>query len=157
MNWEAIGAIGEVLGAIGVIASLIYLAIQVRASTRAAAVEAKLESTRMLHGFMDYLIETPELNDIYLRGIDDLNSLSKEDYYRFSNMAFKAFWFFSAAHFQLRMGTLDEGEFQEPLSVMRYWLHHPGCRAWWHKLGHQSASPKFREFVEAEIAGIEGV
>ena len=30
MNWDAIGAIAELLGAIGVIASLIYLATQVR-------------------------------------------------------------------------------------------------------------------------------
>ncbi len=29
MNWDAIGAVGEVLGAIGVIASLVYLATQV--------------------------------------------------------------------------------------------------------------------------------
>jgi hypothetical protein len=33
MSWEAIGAIAEMLGAIAVIASLIYLSIQVRAST----------------------------------------------------------------------------------------------------------------------------
>jgi len=156
MNWEAIGAIGEVLGAIGVIASLLYLAIQVRASTRAAVVEAKLESTRLLHKFIDYLIETPELNDIFLRGIEDLECLSEEEYYRFSNMALKAFWFFSAAHFQYRMGTLDEGEFHEPRTVFRYWIHRPGCRAWWNKIGSQAVSPKFREFVEAEIAGIEG-
>ncbi len=30
MNWDAIGAIAELLGAIGVIASLIYLATQIR-------------------------------------------------------------------------------------------------------------------------------
>ena len=30
MNWEAIGAIGEAIGAIAVVASLIYLAMQVR-------------------------------------------------------------------------------------------------------------------------------
>ena len=38
MNWEAIGAIGEVVGAAGVIATLIYLAAQIRqnaAATRA--------------------------------------------------------------------------------------------------------------------------
>ena len=29
MNWEAIGAVAELLGAIGVIASLIYLATQI--------------------------------------------------------------------------------------------------------------------------------
>jgi hypothetical protein len=32
MNWEAVGAIAELLGAIGVIASLVYLAIQIRMS-----------------------------------------------------------------------------------------------------------------------------
>ncbi len=30
MNWEAIGAVGEVLGAIGVIVTLGYLAVQIR-------------------------------------------------------------------------------------------------------------------------------
>ena len=33
MDWDAIGAIAEVLGSIAVIASLIYLSIQIRAST----------------------------------------------------------------------------------------------------------------------------
>jgi hypothetical protein len=32
MNWDAIGAIAELLGAIGVIASLVYLATQIRQS-----------------------------------------------------------------------------------------------------------------------------
>ncbi len=32
MNWDAIGAIAELLGAIGVIASLVYLAAQIRKS-----------------------------------------------------------------------------------------------------------------------------
>ena len=35
MNWEAISAVGEVLGAGGVIISLIYLAAQIRQNTRA--------------------------------------------------------------------------------------------------------------------------
>ena len=32
MNWDAVGAIAELLGAIGVIASLVYLATQIRQS-----------------------------------------------------------------------------------------------------------------------------
>ena len=39
--------VGEVAGAAGVIASLVYLGRQVQAGTRASAVEAKLESTRL--------------------------------------------------------------------------------------------------------------
>jgi len=34
MNWEALAAIGELVGAFGVIASLGYLAIQIRQNTR---------------------------------------------------------------------------------------------------------------------------
>jgi hypothetical protein len=32
MNWEALGAIAELLGAIGVIGSLVYLGMQIRHS-----------------------------------------------------------------------------------------------------------------------------
>ena len=35
MNWVAIGAVGELLGALGVIATLGYLAFQIRKNTRA--------------------------------------------------------------------------------------------------------------------------
>ena len=40
MNWEAIGAIAEAVGAAGVIASLVYLGVQIRSNTRAAKVAA---------------------------------------------------------------------------------------------------------------------
>ena len=35
MNWEAVGAIGEVTGAVGVITTLLYLSVQVRQSVKA--------------------------------------------------------------------------------------------------------------------------
>ena len=35
MNWETIGAVGEVAGAIGVVVTLIYLSVQIRQNTRA--------------------------------------------------------------------------------------------------------------------------
>lgn len=35
MNWEALGAVAEPIGALGVIATLAYLAVQIRQNTRA--------------------------------------------------------------------------------------------------------------------------
>jgi len=35
MNWEAISAIGEIVGATGLVVTLIYLAVQVRQGTKA--------------------------------------------------------------------------------------------------------------------------
>ena len=55
MNWEAIGAVGEVIGALAVVVTLLYLARQSKNNTSAinrAAVQATLrgrgEATRFL-------------------------------------------------------------------------------------------------------------
>ena len=40
MNWEAIGAIGEILGAAAVVASLVYLGIQTRSNARSLKANA---------------------------------------------------------------------------------------------------------------------
>jgi hypothetical protein len=154
LNWDAVGAIAEGVGALGVIASLLYLAVQVRAGTRASAVDAKIRSAEMHNAFIDKLIETPELNDIYLRGLANLKSLSESEYYRFSNMALKAFWLFSAGHFQYRVGALSETDWHESRAVLLYWLRHPGCQDWWAKIGRESFGPDFREYVDSEIAAI---
>lgn len=154
MHWEAIGAIAELFAAMGVIASLVYLAVQVRASTRAAAVAAKLDTTDLLNKFIDVLITDPLLNDIYLRGINDLDSLNKEEYFRFSNMSLKAFWFFSAGYFQYRTKTISDDEYHEIRMVLLYWLRGAGCRSWWEKLGRASVSPSFAQYVDAQIRNI---
>ena len=49
MNWEATGAIGEVVGAVGVIITLVYVAIQVRHGKRSTDANTRaLEEARLL-------------------------------------------------------------------------------------------------------------
>ncbi len=83
MDWEAIGAIGEVLGAVGVIVTLIYLSTQIRQNnknleeTTASAVN---ESLLNLNGRIS---NDPEFADILLRGRWDLESLNEVETERF--------------------------------------------------------------------------
>ena len=44
MNWDAVGAIGEIVGAIAVLATLAYLAIQIRQSTEAQRAQTHQQS-----------------------------------------------------------------------------------------------------------------
>lgn len=151
MNWEALGAFAELTGAAGVIASLLYLAAQVRTSNRAAAVQAKLESTRLLNDFMELLIQRPELNQLMRKGRKSLDSLSPDEYQQFSNMSLKAFWFFSAGHFQFRRQTLSESDWFEIRAVLDYWLHSQGCKDWWRRVGRSMYGDEFVAFIESEI------
>ena len=155
MNWDAVGAVAELVGATGVIASLLYLAVQVRASTRASSVDAKLESARLLNDFIDSLIQNPELNALWLQGRKSLDSLPPEEYLRFSNMCLKGMWFFSAGYFQFRQGTLAEDDWFEVRAVIRFWLHGQGCRAWWAKVGRPMYGDEFVAFIESEISTLD--
>ena len=156
MNWDAIGAIAEAVGAAGVIASLLYLAVQVRASTQASAVEAKLASTRMYADFIGSLIQSPELDDLMVRGLKNLESLAPEEYRRFSNLAFQAFAFFSATYFQFRQGTLSQGDWFEGQTTIRFWLRGPGCQQWWGRVGKRMFAGDFVAFIEAEMRHAKG-
>jgi hypothetical protein len=44
-DWNAIGAIGELAGAVGVVVSLLYLATQIRQNTRSNRIAAKQTTT----------------------------------------------------------------------------------------------------------------
>jgi hypothetical protein len=155
LSWEAVGAFAELIGAAGVIGSLLYLAAQVRTSNRASAVQAKLESTRLLNDFMDLLIQRPELNQLMLEGRKGIDALSPDAYQQFSNMSLKAFWFFSAGHFQFRRGTLAESDWFELQAVIDYWLRSRGCRDWWGKLGRFMYGDEFVAFIDSEIARLD--
>jgi hypothetical protein len=151
MNWDAIGAVAEAIGAVGVIASLLYLAMQVRAGARASAVESKLASTRGYTEFLDSLIESPELNDLFLRGRQGTESLTPQEYIRFSNLSLKSFSIFSAGHFQFRQGTLSDSDWFENRAIVRFWLRGPGCRQWWDQVGQHMFGADFVAYVESEM------
>ena len=156
MSWEAISAIGQVLGSIGVILSLLYLATQVRQNHRASTVSAKLVSTQLLSEFINDFIKDPALMDLWLRGRHSYDGLGDMERLRFANMCLKAFWFYSTAEFQLRQGTLQEDDWAEFYAVIRYWLDGEGVRTWWERIGRTRFGKNFVRFVDREIGEREG-
>ena len=90
MNWEAIGAIGELVGAVGVIATLGYLAFQIRQNTRqiqqnelATQAAVTNASVLALRDARKSVYATAEVVELWLKGLADPDELSENDYYRF--------------------------------------------------------------------------
>ena len=84
MNWEAIGAIGEVLGAMAVLLTLIYLIAQVKQNTASVAT-ATYES--MMSGITDINLVVSgnsELTSILAHGGADPDSLDYEEALRYA-------------------------------------------------------------------------
>jgi len=151
VNWDAIGALAELVGAVGVIVSLLYLATQIRSSNRMSAVQAKLDATRMLNDYVDALIQSPELNELWRRGVAESDTLTRDQYIRFSNLALKAFWYFSATYYQYRLGTLARDNWHEVLAVMNFWTDGSGTRYWWQRNGREMFGPEFVDFIDRQL------
>jgi hypothetical protein len=83
MNWEAVGAVGEILGAAGVIATLGYLALQIRQNTRQTQALAANASAIALQGARKSVYESAEVTEFWLKGMSHPDELSEHDYYRF--------------------------------------------------------------------------
>ena len=78
MNWEAIGAVGEIIGALAVVVSLIYLATQIRVQNS----ESRMAGNHaMSEGFRDSIAELsdPNLSDIFHRSMATADSITDQE------------------------------------------------------------------------------
>lgn len=84
MNWEAIAAIGEIIGAIAVVITLVYLTIQLRQNTAAVATATQDSVTAGFNAVNQAVISDEKLAEIFLRGTATPESLTAEESVRFS-------------------------------------------------------------------------
>jgi hypothetical protein len=91
VNWEAISAIGQIVGAIAVVISLIYLASEVRSNARATRPAAMRSMSNAFNRWIQQLVVHPNLSELYYRGIHDFESLKRADLVRFSALMSQAF------------------------------------------------------------------
>ncbi len=69
MNWDAIGAIGELYGALAVVLTLGYLAAQVRQNSQGMKVAAKLDIEKSFGEYTDLILKDSELIELQVRGM----------------------------------------------------------------------------------------
>ena len=89
MDWQMLGAIAESLGAAGVIISLLYLAVQVRSSTRATRRQFSHEFKSSWCSFFRY-IGSQETGGVWRTGLTNPESLTLEEYFQFSTLLLQA-------------------------------------------------------------------
>jgi len=103
VNWEAISAIGQIVGALAVVFSLIYLAREIRSN----ACAARVASMETLIRWLGQLAERPDLRELYYRGVHDFDSLKGADLIGFGVVMNQLFHIFSEMYYQRLEGHLE--------------------------------------------------
>ena len=78
MNWEAIGAIAELIGGVAVLITLIYLSIQVRQNSRIQRQQNVTEQTNRCIDSGQLLASDPEFADIFSRAMNNTDLTATE-------------------------------------------------------------------------------
>lgn len=132
MNWEALAAIGEMVAAVGVIVSLLYLASQVRGNSRQlrhASAQAVLDK---LNGLIGQLAFTPGAGDVWTRGLSGLDALEgDEELVRFSSMLLQAFWAYEEVLHYRQAGLVEDWAWTHAKAPVEHFMRTPGFQEWW--------------------------
>jgi hypothetical protein len=107
VNWEAISAIGQIVGAIGVVVSLIYVATEVRNSARATQLASRRSISEIFTQLSRQLAEHPDLRELYYRGLHDFESLEGTDLVGFAQVMLQLFRAYEEAYYGHLDGDVD--------------------------------------------------
>jgi hypothetical protein len=128
---ETINTIAQLIGALGVVTSLFYLAAQIRQNTRsmrAIVVDSLTHSLVELLGPQAY---QPESMRAFSAAVEDWHGATEDDRARALPFIFATFKLFENAWFQQRQDTLDPQQWEGWDVYIRMYFHRPGVKTWW--------------------------
>ena len=153
MNWDAVGAVAELLSSVGVLATLVYIAVQVRDAKRSNLINASADLTNQIAG---RIIDNEHLAEVIAKinvqtghqlpqaqaAIDEwgLSARDAEIWARYWGTVWRGFQSRFAA------GSLDE-------TTLQLFLENPQARLYV-KATKRTYSPPFVRFIEGCYPGI---
>ena len=150
MNWDIAGALGEIVGALGVVFSVVYLAIQVRRDADARLAETSHSLSVRSGEIQESLSTNPQLADVFVRGMEDLASLKQSEQAQFNAFLGAVFRTYEDACFQKESRLFDETLWQAYQRSMPDFLAAPGIATWW-SMRRNWYSQEFQDYVDRSI------
>ena len=151
MNWDAIGAIGEIIGAIAVVATLGYLAVQVRQNTRVAKAEISQRMSEQVQNLDAAILTSPDAGDLLDRARDADSELSGADFWRLASFAMARIDHAENLHYQYRAETLDKSRLDSLMIPVLYNFQAlPRLRRTWSSV-KDNVDPSFCAYMEAAL------
>ena len=151
MNWEAVGAIGEMVGAIAVIVTLGYLAVQIRQNTRTVRASTHHGISRELNELNIAFGSDPAVSSLLLRGSEDYSQLDHDERFQYTLLMRAAFGTYNDAFLQFREHLISGEVWATFRPVLAAIFGSPGAREWWER-NRQIYPEAFQEEISRILA-----
>ena len=131
MNWDAVGAIGEIVGAVAVVITLAYLAAQVRSGKRALMTNVRDSAFQQLQDWNLHLVQDEKLPLLFQQGAKDFDGLDDAERARFVHVAYSFIKLFENLYLHHRDGSLGSEGWSDTKGVIEIYLQQPGLQRYW--------------------------
>ncbi len=160
MTLQDLGNLGEFIGAIAVVVTLVYLALQIRQNTahlsqntrsvHLSALQANVDSGQRVR---EVLILNPELSDLYLKGLRGYSELELSDRLRFGLLLENLLRSLQASYVRRLILEIEPDALEGTRKALDFLLDNAGVREWWSR-NQDGFRPVFRDLVEERLAGL---
>ncbi len=138
MNFDILGNLGEFIGALGVVLSLLLVARQMRLgheqtrrntrSVRAATFNSMVENSIRL---LEHVFRDRELADFVTRAAEDPDQLTAAEQLRWDSYMTAGFRHFSNLLYQRETGAMEEKMWESYRRSFKHHLHSEGWVSWY--------------------------
>ena len=146
-----LGSIGEFVGAVAVLASLVYLALQIRQNTRTVRTATAQAIQSAMNEVHAHVKQDSAAARVYRLGLSDPSTLNEDEQVQFSMTMYSVFAQFENIFYQHQERTLDSSIFARHSSAMKFYLQTPGGAEWWASW-RDRFSDDFGKFLESFLA-----
>ena len=150
MTIADLGSLGEFISSIVVLATLIYLALQVRQNTSATRAASHHTITDALNQLNLRLAGDEEMTRIWKSGMEDRAALAELQRDRFDALMRAYLHVCDTMYYQASLGAGDHGLWQAEERYLGITMTTPGGRDWWAE-NSRSTSPAFCSAVQEII------
>jgi len=147
---EQVYYIGEIIGLVAVIGSLIFVGLQVRQNAQAVRVNMANSISTEWVNLQAAFATDGELSGIVFKGMQDLNDVTSEEKFRFYVWQHASLLALSDAYFQYRQGALSPDSWFGLRSYFTNLSDMPGFRTYWDER-REIFPESFRSYFEKEM------
>jgi len=144
--------IAELVTALAVVISLIYVGIQIRQNTHAIKLNSAQNLSHELRESLALLVSDAELSDIHLRAMRDVGCLAAVEKFRFYMFLNNVFRVYESAHYQKMQGTVDPSVWAGIHGNINATKSTSGYQAFWRDRKN-IYSREFQAFYDNEVTG----
>ena len=153
MTLEDLGNLGDFIGGLAVIATLAYLAVQIRQNTKLLRTSGEQTTRSDSTATIALAAQSPENAAVYHKGLVDPSVLSPEERTHFYLLMGGSFYHLQQGYTAYRGGTQTEDTWDAQWRALQFYATQPGVRTWWARQGQRlfDSESEFWRLADSEM------